>query len=117
MPTSDVGSSALVFVVLALASYRIARIATEDSLTLDWRRGLRRWAWTEDAGDPPVGDWRSPTRSYIYVLLTCPLCLSVWIAALAYVAWINWSWSHPPLVIMAIAGLQAFLALKEDGGP
>lgn len=113
MLADDTASSALAFLIGFLAAYRIARVVTQDSISLDFRRALRRWAWRDDDGDPPVGDWVSAWRSYVYVLLTCPLCLGVWVAALVYVAWVNWSWSHPPLVVMAIAGAQCFLATRE----
>lgn len=95
------------FVVVALASYRAARIVTRDSISEPFRGWVYRWAWVSE--DQP----RAPWRTYVYEVLSCVLCLSVWCAALGYVAWVNWSWSHPVLFVLAIAGLAAAVATWE----
>lgn len=40
--------NALVYVVLALAAYRIARVPTKDSISLAWRERLYAWAWDDE---------------------------------------------------------------------
>lgn len=110
--------TALVLAGLVLAVYRAARFLTHDTLTQEWRQRLFDWAW-EEPTDPETGVKLPPVpraswRSYVWGLLSCPLCLGVWISAVFYVAWVNWSWSHPPLVILAIAGGQCFVQMRED---
>lgn len=115
--------NALVYVVLALAAYRIARVPTKDSISLAWRERLYAWAWDDENaevqhtadGDVFVPKSRGSVRSYVYELLTCPLCLGVWVAAAVYSAWRWWDTDavHAVIAIFAVAGLQCFLALKE----
>lgn len=80
---------------------------TRDTLTVDWRDALARWA-TRD------GDWRNAFRSYVHELLTCPLCLGVWVSGAVYSLW---RWCGPGaralVVVLAVAGVQCALALVE----
>ena len=121
------------FVVVALASYRAARIVATDTISDAFRDRVYRFAWADpddprylDLGPAPgeahvVGDRIlpkpvAPWRTYVYGLVSCPLCIGVWIAAAFYVAWRWWDWMpvRALLVILAIAGVQCFLATRQD---
>lgn len=112
------------FVVVALASYRGARIVTKDTLTEPFREKLYAWTWDDTKpvqhGTGSEAEWvasaRAGWRTYVYELLTCPLCFGVWTAAGLYVLW---RWSGSPavrsgIVILALAGVQCFLASRTD---
>lgn len=110
-----------VLAVLALATYRAARIATVDTISDPFREILRRWAWDDDnAQQATDGNYyavpRAPWRTWVNELVTCPLCFGVWTAALLYVLW---RWSGSPavqagIVVLALAGAQCFLASRTD---
>lgn len=104
------GSAALALVIVALASYRLTRIVTADSLTYEFRQRAYRWAWS-DEGEAPTP--RAAWRTYAYELTTCSFCLGVWVSAGAYAAW-RWGpeWGRTGLVIAAIAGAQAYISSR-----
>ena len=60
----------LINVVMVFASYRITRFLISDTL-IDEPRG---WVLTKIWGDGGL-------RRKLHELLTCPICLSVWISA------------------------------------
>jgi hypothetical protein len=116
--------SALVYVLLALAAYRMARVVTTDSISLAFRERLYRWTWDDtnpevqrepDGTEVFVPKARAPWRTYAYELFTCPLCLGFWAAAAVYSAWRWWDTDavHAVIAVFAIAGLQCFLATRE----
>lgn len=117
--------------VLLLAVYRTTRIVTHDSISLTFRSALYNWAWVDptspdyqayfsagraqmlDGVAQPAlrgGSW----RTYVYTLLTCPLCLGVWVSAASYVLWTQCSWSHSAMYILAVAGGQTFIQTRDD---
>lgn len=108
------------FVVVGLATYRLARIVTLDTISQPFRDSLFRWAY--DVNNPVEVDGeriaspRGPIRVWVYDLASCPLCAGVWIAAGLYVLW-RWSDSdavRSGIVILAAAGVQCFLASRAD---
>lgn len=123
-------------VVVGLASYRLTRIVTTDTLTDRARERLYRWAWVEpdepdlyalryrehngDAPFPGEGVQPMPrnggARTYVAELFNCPWCLGVWVSAGVYCAWGWWHWMpvRAAIVILAVAGLQGFLASRRD---
>lgn len=115
-------------VVVALATYRAVRIFTDDSISHTWRAVLYRWAWCDPA-DPdyprarPLLDEhnnalpisRGPVRVYLNDFATCPYCLGVWAAAVCYWLWrADVEWLRVLLVVLAIAGVQTFLQLRDE---
>lgn len=115
---------AVAFVVVALAAYRLTRIVTLDTISDPFRARLHRWAWNDDDPVEGVDDEGRPAffarpraawRTWVDGLVTCPLCLGVWVSAATYAAW-RW-WDVAPvravIAIFAVAGLQCFLASKE----
>lgn len=96
-------------VISALAAYRATRIFTRDSITDPWRDRLFEWAWDDSSGQTQP---RNALRTYVYELLTCPMCLGVWFAAGAYVTYRYWdnTVTRGVLYVLAIAGLQCIAA-------
>lgn len=109
------------FIVIALATYRVARIVTTDSISLPFRERLYGWAWDDDhavtgADGLPYATPRAAWRTWVHDLFTCALCFGVWTAAGLYALW---RWSDSPavrsgIVVLALAGLQCFLASRAD---
>lgn len=65
----------LMLVVLSLAVYRVTRFAIRDTLIAT----PRIWLFQVLLGK--TGAW----RKYLYELLNCPYCLSIWFAGLAVI--------------------------------
>ena len=91
-------------VIAALAVYRASRmVAREDGpFNIFYRLRSRVRHWTRGRGDSWV--WRG---------ITCPLCISVWLAALAALAlpWQGWAWYS--LSTLAISGGATWLYGQE----
>ena len=64
--------SALGFAIDALATFRIARLITEDSIFDD----VREWVWKK----------HPPESTKVGYFLTCPHCVSVWAAGVVAVS-------------------------------
>lgn len=112
MPGSESPGELLVVVlIIALASYRITRVITQDTLLHEPREALLRWAWNQEA-DPPVPNGRG-WRTYAYELLTCSFCLGVWVTAGVGMLW-AWGpeWMQPVLAVTAACGGQAYIASR-----
>lgn len=109
--------TALQYVVVAFAAYRITRFLVKDSLigfapdsgsAVSAR--VDQFAYAENGAD------RSFLRGKIGDLLTCTWCLGFWVSAATYTAAAVAldEWSGQPLVwhgvsIFAVAGLQGLL--------
>lgn len=126
-------------VVVILATYRLTRIITTDTITERWRDRLYHWSWVEPdepdayaraaatqadgvvaaqgAGQPlpRAGGW----RTYLNELFNCPWCMGWWIA---YAVTAFWCWvvrdgvSVAVFLVLgaAVAGAQGFLASRQD---
>lgn len=112
--------------ILALATYRAARLVTTDSLTDSLRERVKEWAWdSENARAEPDergqityvpiprgGAW----RTYAYELIRCPHCMGVWFAFAAvlifhwYAGSPDWSFGAWIVYVAAVAGAQSALA-------
>jgi hypothetical protein len=101
--------SLAVIVVLAFATFRLARLIAVDSISLALRERVYRFAYAEDGELPPVP--RAPWRTWVYDLVTCVHCLGVWLAVAVYCAW-RWGGdvAFAILTVAAIAGAQSALA-------
>jgi hypothetical protein len=124
----------MIWLLVALFTYRITRLVTTDSITEPIRnRLLARWPsedstfgddWvTESSGEPvtvggaPVawldGEGWIPTRPSKWgELITCPWCASFWVGVLVSVGlWLAgvelewWQWGMLPFGLSAISGL------------
>lgn len=99
-------------ILLGLASYRIYRLISMDTI-LDTTRAklLRLGDWRE--GQPVPASYRSGIGDF----LTCPWCLGFWLALGWWGAWQFWPHATlvvaAPFVISALVGLVAKLD-KED---
>jgi hypothetical protein len=107
--------SLAVVVILALATYRLARFLPSDSLFLPVRERMYAWAWDDTR---PTPEARAPWRTYVYELATCQHCEGVWFAVIVYCAW-RWGGdvALAILTVFALAGLQSAVAsftIKAD---
>lgn len=80
--------------IIALAAFRLTRLAGWDTIfdqPRDWMLG--------HAG------------RFVNDLFSCPFCLSVWVAGLAYGAWLLWPhgsmYAFAPAALSAVVGLTA----------
>lgn len=109
-----------IVVILAFATYRLARLCTSDSITLAAREAIWRWAWNDDPramreaaqeGDtyllpvPRGGGF----RTWFNALVTCDQCLGVWWGIGVYCAW-RWG-GDVALGILAVCGLLGVQSL------
>ena len=122
---SSTANEALTLVVDALSAYRITRLITKDTLTEEFRErviavsydverdhpepsftGPRTWHETFENDDDP------PKLAY---LITCPFCVSVYVAAGVVVArsLVPWAW-RPVARAAALAGVVALIAEAQS---
>lgn len=91
----------LIFVVLSLATYRVARFLVLDSLIDGPREALHAWLTKPES----LSVWRWKVAE----LMGCPYCVTVWVAAanvlfwslLVADSWVGWAFL---LVWPAVAG-------------
>jgi hypothetical protein len=83
----------------SLATFRLTRLATTDTIT----EGLRQRVGGRDGEDMK--------RLGLFLFATCAWCMSVWIAAGVVILTINvatwWSWLALVLAFSAVAGIIA----------
>lgn len=119
----------LAFVVVALASYRLTRVVTTDTISEGFREAVERWAWDEsvtvpcDCPDAARGSRgcacsspRARWRTWVDGLVSCAWCAGFWITAATYSCW-RWLDVAPVraiIVIFALAGVQGFIASRHD---
>lgn len=91
----------LIFVVIvALATYRVARLITQDSI-LDGPRDWLLQTW--------VG------RRKIAELAVCPFCVGVWVGVALSLVWFHGERTGRLIVIVIAAiGLQALLSAADE---
>lgn len=111
-----------VFVLVALATYRVVRLITTDTLTEGWRYTvLRRWPpQTGPMIDPtgaPVPGSAETIPSWPVVLINCSWCMGVWISLVAvlvaHFTGLSNSWTLTGFDWPAIATVVGFLARLE----
>lgn len=109
--------TALEFLLLTLATYRITRLVATDSLWADSRDRLR--AWLENRGDPDDKFGPYLTGQKLAELITCPFCVGFWVSCAvlgfalgAELVRLPWQWAI--IVAWSIAGAQA-LCSSIDG--
>jgi hypothetical protein len=94
---------AITIAVFALAVARVTRFITEDKLSEGPRgrlvdRAWRRWRPAVPVDQRPRAD--EPLPAY---LLTCPWCVSIYVAAVA--APVCWLWGESPYAFVPALGL------------
>lgn len=99
-------------VVLALATYRVGRFIVLDDLIAGWRDRFLGWLMSPAA--PSL--WRFKLEQ----LLTCPYCITIWVAAAAVGFW-GWliapwpGWAFLPIWLAVAAGaLIAWYIVDRD---
>jgi hypothetical protein len=112
--------TALSFLILALASYRLTRVVTDDTIT----DAARAWVWRrayivsayDSERDQETTMTRSVAWSWLYRLVSCPFCVGWWVSLACYWAWwySAWAWMRPALSAVAVAGGQAFISSRRD---
>lgn len=100
----------ILIVVLGLVTYRVTRFLIADTLIAQPRRKLLDWI------APQVGPMPPKWRIKIWELLTCPYCLSIWVAGGA--VGLTAIWRDIPMPVwtwLATAGMcMAWYAFIED---
>jgi hypothetical protein len=95
--------SGFTFIILALAAYRLTRLAGWDTFPLA-QAARRVFVGVADIGDP-----QKPKRLWAYDLIICPFCLGWWISLLVYSAWLTaptvTMYGSLPLALSAVVGL------------
>ena len=110
----------LTFLIYALAVARVTYLITDDRILCKPRDAVKTWAISRVARKLAPGqdieeaadDCEVP---YLYYLVTCPWCVSVWVSLPAAVLWWNvpteW-WTLGPAALLAFSYLTGWLASK-----
>lgn len=97
----------ILVIILGLAAYRVTRFLLFDTLI----EGVRNSFYTFLANRRrPAILW-----SKLLELTTCTWCAGVWVTTGLYLLWINYDWSHAPILIAAIAAIQGLTHAFEPG--
>lgn len=96
--------------VIGFAGYRLARLVAVDSIT-EGARSRLFWAGHEPAEPDPVVTSRP--LDWLYRLVSCPFCVSVWIVAGLYLLWVHASVTQPFIAAIGAMGVAAVLAAYE----
>lgn len=101
------------FVLLALASWRIFRLISEDDILDRPRRWVLRldpdWKEGEDPGEKYRFKWGE--------FITCPYCAGFWISIVAWVTWMIWPHAAVMLSVpWAISAVVIFVAKLDHAG-
>lgn len=111
-----------VFVVLVLASYRVARLVTTDTLTANWRDRLvdRFPPHVEPMRDPtgaPIANSAVQIPSIVVKLVNCTWCVSIWTtlaaALVLHATGYSNSWTLTAFDWLAGATVAGFLSRLE----
>jgi hypothetical protein len=129
------------FILVALATYRVVRLVGWDDLTTGWRAwygGMsdaeyRQWnpvlneivekdldPWQQEFSGKTLtfkGPPFTPTQWYLAKMVRCPWCLGFWASLLAAIAWwiiAGGTIAWIPLVALALSATVGFLAKNLD---
>lgn len=111
-----------VFVLVALASYRVTRLITTDTLTDGWRYSVLRWfppaqgPMLDPAGNAIPGSVET-IPSWPVKLINCTWCTGIWVALVAvlvaHFTGLSNSWTLTAYDWPAVATVIGFLARLE----
>lgn len=104
---ADMGWTVGLVAFLGLASYRITRLLTRDSLTDRIRQHVAVWSF-----DQVTEQYRSETHRRVAYFVSCPFCVGVYVTAGVYGWWELVPGGRPVILVAAAAGVQAFLASR-----
>ncbi len=107
-------------ILVGLASYRLARALSLDTITDPFRGWLHRHAYRVARAKPgtvePVVVPKSKPWAWAYSLASCPFCNSWWLALGVSAAWFGeWSMAFA-VAAVASAGIASVL-VRYDVGP
>lgn len=118
------GDMLALVVLLGFAAYRLARIVTRDTISEPFRVKLGQWAlvtpvYDSEEDDDAVIPWKSRGHRYVHNLLTCPLCMGVWISTFLVLVVVGPPWDTRTfadwvLLVFASAGVQCLIVVKAD---
>lgn len=102
--------AAIILLVYALAVARLTRLITSDKITEGLRGRVIRWADHRAGINPDDPFAPTPMLSYF---VTCPWCVSIYIAGIAapLAYWLGESpWLLVPALALAFSGFTGYLA-------
>lgn len=114
-------TSFLLFVIYALAVFRLTQLVTEDTITEPFREWLRAKSHTEyvktDLLTKVVVETKIDTNNSVWAWAwkwaTCPWCCSPYLAtAVVLLAYFQGSWFLYVAYVLALSGVTGFLAEK-----
>jgi hypothetical protein len=83
----------LLLLIYALAVARVTGLITADAITEDLRDSLTGW----------LDDRPRTLGAYITTLITCPWCVSIWLAFIA--SPLVWFWGDSPVMLIPAIAL------------
>lgn len=92
--------TALELVIYGLATYRLTRLITRDSISAP----IRERVWKK----------RPPEKSKIGYLLTCEWCMSIWVASLLLISSMITSATDIAATVLALSAVAGLLTAYED---
>lgn len=92
--------TALELVIYGLATYRLTRLITRDSIT----EPIREWIWKR----------RPPEKSKIGYLFTCEWCMSIWTASLLIASSMITAVTDVVAAVLALSAAAGLLTAYED---
>lgn len=105
--------SLLDFILLSLASFRLTRLIVYDTITAFLRKPFfEEEQVIDEKGEAEIYivPRKKGLRGFIGQLLNCYWCTGVWIAIfIVCLYYLIPYWSGPLIVLLAVAGLAAFL--------
>ena len=90
----------LELVIYGLATYRLTRLITRDSIT----EPIREWIWRR----------RPPEKSKIGYLFTCEWCMSIWTASLLIASSMITAVTDVVAAVLALSAAAGLLTAYED---
>ena len=92
--------TALELVIYGLATYRLTRLITRDSIT----EPIREWIWRR----------RPPEKSKIGYLFTCEWCMSIWTASPLIASSMITAVTDVVAAVLALSAAAGLLTAYED---
>lgn len=100
------------YILLTLASWRLMRLVTTDSITKWFREQF--WDAKTMKGGVMLLKPESGPRRILAELFSCHWCFGVWAAAITVFAYMICAWAVYPVTFLAIAGALSLLQILVD---